>query len=345
MNTRKLLVSLFASLWLSAGIALAQDTLSNQATIVGVGGSATVTLPDGTTSPAVNGAKLPAGATIKTGADGKVMLQAFTGTIATVDKNTEVSLAELSTTSANGKVTQETTTIDLKNGNLVSALDPSKKSVNNYKVRTPKGVAAARGTSFEVSIWIATTDISTGAVTYAEYNVIATSGNVVITPVGGGAPISIVGGQASMSNVGDGSATNLADLPPEAKTTAVAAMGNVLAALAVAADNGLISRTEFTAVTQNVMKAVGDDTAAAQTIAQTVAQNTENAESRNAVTDAASDSVKQSVQQTIDATQVFDQNQGIPTRPNSVNSTTASDNSTGITTVQTLDVSVISRSN
>jgi len=343
MNTRKLLVSLFASLWLSAGIALAQDTLSNQATIVGVGGSATVTLPDGTTSPAVNGAKLPAGATIKTGADGKVMLQAFTGTIATIDNNTEVSLAELSTTSANGKVTQETTTIDLKNGNLVSALDPKKKSVNNYKVRTPKGVAAARGTSFQVRIKIQTTD-STGAITYAEYNVIATSGNVVITPVGGGAPISIVGGQASMSNVGDGSATNLADLPTEAKATAVAAMGNVLAALAVAADNGLISRTEFTAVTQNVMNAVGNDAAAAQTIAQTVAQNTYNAESRNAVTNAASDSVKQSVQQTIDATQT---SPGLTNhRGNSVDQRMYSQNTTTEgTTIQRIDVSVISKSN
>jgi len=337
MNTRKLTL-LFTALVGLAVSAFAQGT-ATEATIVGLSGTATLTMPDGTAVPVAAGAKVPAGASIKTGDNSKVFIQAFQGTIATVDANTEISISELSQTSAGGKVTQETTTIDLKSGNLVSALDPTKKSVNNYKVRTPKGVAAARGTSFSVSLSINVNGV--------EYNVVATSGRLEITPVGGGAPISIVGGQVSMSGLNGGSATNLAEVPEgQAKTTAVTAMGNVLAALAVAADNGLINRAEFTAVTQNVMSAVGNDAAAAQTIAQTVAQSTSNAESRNAVTDAASSSVKQSVQQTIEATQIRDQIT-TPDGSNRVIQATSFDNpTTGVVpTNQSIDVSVISKSN
>ena len=95
--------------------------------------------------------KVPQGATITTGAASEVYLQAHTGTVATVKANSSVSLDELSVTTENGRVTRETTAINLKSGNLVSALDPAKRNVNNYQVRTPKGVAAARGTTFTVS--------------------------------------------------------------------------------------------------------------------------------------------------------------------------------------------------
>ncbi len=76
-------------------------------------------------------------------------------------------------------VTQQTAILNLKSGNLVSTLDPANKRINNYGVRTPKGVAAARGTTYTVSVSQTGTHVAT------------MSGRVTLTPVGGGTPIVI----------------------------------------------------------------------------------------------------------------------------------------------------------
>lgn len=150
MNTRKLFLLLTACLGLTA-VAAAQ-TQTTDATVSKVSGSATVTLADGSMKSLKTGDKIPQGATITTGADGDLYLQTHASTTAILKANTTVSVEELSVTADSGKVTEEKTMLNLKSGNLISVLDPSKKKVNNYNVRTPKGVAAARGTSFSVSV-------------------------------------------------------------------------------------------------------------------------------------------------------------------------------------------------
>jgi hypothetical protein len=107
-------------------------------------------MPDGSTTALTPGMKVPQGATIKTGADGDVYIESHAGYITSIKKDSEVAVAELSVTTEGGKVKEEKTLLDLKSGNLVAKLDPTKKAVNNYQVRTPKGVAAARGTVFTV---------------------------------------------------------------------------------------------------------------------------------------------------------------------------------------------------
>jgi hypothetical protein len=97
------------------------------------------------------GARLPQGATITTGDKSEAYLVSHGDTTSVITANSVVEIAELSTTSAGGKVTEQKATLDLKSGNLVAKLNPAKKSVNQYSVRTPKGVAAARGTVFTVS--------------------------------------------------------------------------------------------------------------------------------------------------------------------------------------------------
>lgn len=148
MNTRKLTL-LFTALVGLAASAFAQST-ATEATVARVTGTVTATLADGSTVAVTEGSKLPQGATITTGDKSEVFLVSHGDTTSKISENSVVEIAELSTTSAGGKVTEQKATLDLKSGNLVAKLNPAKKSVNQYAVRTPKGVAAARGTVFTV---------------------------------------------------------------------------------------------------------------------------------------------------------------------------------------------------
>jgi hypothetical protein len=148
MNSRKLILTL-ASFVFALTSAIAQ-TVKTQATVSRVTGTATVTLADGSTIPLTTGMKVPQGATITTGTDGDVYLETHTGYVSTIKADSVVTVAEVSVVSENGAVKEERTMLDLKSGNVVALLDPKKKAINNYQVRTPKGVAAARGTTFVI---------------------------------------------------------------------------------------------------------------------------------------------------------------------------------------------------
>lgn len=225
MNIRKLLLISAAILGLTAQVSA--QTQTTEATVAKFNGTATITRADGSSIELVVGAKVPQGATVTTAAASEVYLQTHSGTVATVKANSTVSVDELTVTTSGGKVTEEKTTLNLKSGNLISALDPAKRSVNNYQVRTPKGVAAARGTTFTV--------------TYngVNYSIVTTSGNVQIT-ASNGTVINIAGGQASVSNVSGGAATAVADLPATEKAAAIQAMAVAVATIAVASDTGML---------------------------------------------------------------------------------------------------------
>lgn len=336
MNTRQLF-ALFAVLLGLAVSAAAQSAKVTEATVAKVSGAATVTLPDGSTAAVTLGMKIPQGATITTGADGDVLLLAHTNTSATIKANSTVSVDELSVSSSGGKVTEEVTTLNLKNGNLVSALDPAKKSVNNYKVRTAKGVAAARGTTFSVTI--------NGTV----YSVTTTSGGVSFTNLTTGLSFSVGAGQTANDSTGS-SAVNIADLPPgsQAKADAVAEMTNVLAAVAVAATAGVVPPSELQAAVQNAVEAAPES---ASRITETVATI---APSQADTIRAAVDSSTLTTDQKAAANTATDT--GVTNSSSTTTTTTTrTDTTTGETTTTTetrttttpqpLDVSVISRSN
>ena len=141
MNTRKLALTLTALLGLAVS-AFAQTT-QTQATVARVTGTATVTQADGTTTALTAGMKVAQGATITTGADGDVYLESHAGYVTSIKGDSVVTVDEISVVSEGGQVKEERTMLDLKSGNLVAKLDPKKKSVNNYQVRTPKGSYSA----------------------------------------------------------------------------------------------------------------------------------------------------------------------------------------------------------
>lgn len=97
--------------------------------------------------------KVPEGSKVRTGADGVVYIEAVNGIVATLKEKSEITVSKLSvTTGAGGAVTSQDAQIDLKHGNLISTLNPKMKDINHYGVKTPKGVAAARGTVYGVAV-------------------------------------------------------------------------------------------------------------------------------------------------------------------------------------------------
>ncbi|MBI2497281.1 MAG: FecR domain-containing protein, partial [Opitutae bacterium] len=187
MNIRKLLISLFVALSTMTVAAFAQ-TQAAETTVAKIKGSVMAQLPDGSTVTVQPGMKLPQGATISTGANSEAYLVSHSDTVSVVTADSVVGIDEVSVTTANGQVTEQKTLLDLKSGNLVSKLNPAKKSVNNYAVRTPKGVAAARGTVFTVSY------------KGTNYTIAVLNGTVQITPdagVAGGISFNVGAGQVT----------------------------------------------------------------------------------------------------------------------------------------------------
>ena len=181
-------ISLLAAAIFAFGCTLATAAeVPAQATVLKVTGSVQVQLPGQSAMVDLQvGDKIPQGAVITTGAGAEAYIQPFSGTVSTIKENSTVEIEKLSQTTEGGVVKQANTLLNLRSGNLVSNLDPSKRAFNNYGVRTPKGVAAARGTSYSVSV-------SAGG-----FSVAATADNVTFT-TSTGATYSISAGMIAIT--------------------------------------------------------------------------------------------------------------------------------------------------
>jgi hypothetical protein len=215
---KHLLAGIIAFSFLGVGIAAA-DTVTPDAVVLQVTGSVMVQLPGQTTPTALAaGAHIPQGATVITGADSEVSIRPVNGIVSTIKANTTVQIEKLSVTTDNGTVSNQTALISLLSGNLVSTLDPSKKHINNYGVRTPKGVAAARGTIYAVGV-------DAGGATFATL-----SGTVSIT-LANGSTVNVNLGTGLVINDASGStpaSTPLSQASPEVKAAVLEAANTVI---------------------------------------------------------------------------------------------------------------------
>jgi hypothetical protein len=176
------------------------------ATVLKVNGSVKATFPGQSESVVLKvGDHVPQGALITTGTSSQVFIQVFSGAVSTLGPSTTASLEKLSVAKADdGVITQQTAVVDLQSGNLISTIDPAKRSINNYAVRTPKGVAAARGTSYSVSVTangvaIAATADSVTFTSPLGVTYTIQAGMISITPPGGTAqaPVPLASAAAS----------------------------------------------------------------------------------------------------------------------------------------------------
>lgn len=130
-------------------------------------GEVMVTLPGASAAvPAVLGDSLPEGSIVTTGPDASALVESFAGISTGLSDESSVVIGKHSV-STEGVRTAE---IELKEGSTVSVLDPAKRKINNYGVRTPKGVAAARGTTYSTSFrnGVMTVNTATGEVLFTD---------------------------------------------------------------------------------------------------------------------------------------------------------------------------------
>lgn len=155
---------------------------ADEAKVIKLTGTAEMMLPGATAAtPLALNSQIPEGATVTTAAGAELSVEAMPGVIATIKAASTVVVEKLSSVKNGDTITEQTATLNLKQGNIVSTLDPAKKAINRYGVRTPKGVAAARGTVYAVKVDVTGSSIATlsGTVT-----IDLGGGNVLTIPVG-----------------------------------------------------------------------------------------------------------------------------------------------------------------
>lgn len=243
MNTRKLLVSLFIGLVTLTSAAFAQ-TQASATTVARFSGNVTAHLPDGSSVAVTQGMQLPQGASLITGAKSEAYLVTHGDSLTVVTEDSEIAVAESTVTTTGGQVTEEKTTIDLKSGNLVAKLNPAKKSVNNYSVRTPKGVAAARGTVFTVRYNGRT------------YKLSVAGGNVSFTSPNDGTSVTVRPNRIILNGI-EAAWADPKQVSSEEAALTQKEMAVVVATLAVAAANNIggTTRNEFTQVLNTIISA------------------------------------------------------------------------------------------
>lgn len=194
MIAKKLLGKWFFG-WSLAFVA-ATLALGRDATVVKATGDVQIQLPGQTTfQPYTMGTPVPEGATLKTGANGEVFLEVMVGVVATIRPSTTVKVEQNMDRVEDGRSVKDATLDVSGGGGLVSTLNPKLKETNRYKVRTPLGVAAARGTVFSVRVVPGTNATTVGTM----------SGTIVMTvsaPGGGTRDVTIPFGNAISTAAG-----------------------------------------------------------------------------------------------------------------------------------------------
>lgn len=169
MKTIQWISFLFITM-LTASLVRAEE-VARDAKIVTVQGNVIIGLPgESGGKPATVGALLPVGSTIHTTSGAEVTVKFFNSTVAVVQPDTDVTLEKLSVTTEGKDVTKENALLNLRVGSIISSLDPAKHDINNYGIRTPRGIAAARGTVYAVGVapnnGICTTSTISGTVIF-----------------------------------------------------------------------------------------------------------------------------------------------------------------------------------
>ena len=102
---------------------------------------------DGAASPLKKGDKIAVGSTVKTGAGARAVIVITPRSAIRISENSEVIIENV-----NQDAQPIDVTINLKDGSLGALLKPNAAGELDFKVRTPSGVAAARGTFYAVVV-------------------------------------------------------------------------------------------------------------------------------------------------------------------------------------------------
>jgi hypothetical protein len=104
-------------------------------------------------SPLQKGQSLAIGSTIRTGDDGVAVVITTGKSAVQIGNNSIVKLNALAFARAGGSVTENTADLQLTSGVVSALIDPSTPKITNFKIETPEGAAAARGTFYAVLVY------------------------------------------------------------------------------------------------------------------------------------------------------------------------------------------------
>jgi hypothetical protein len=124
------------------------------ATVYSVSGSSEFAAPGSSSySSLKKGQVLEVGTTVRTGDDGIVVLVTTPGSAVQVGNNSILKINELAFNKSGSDVTQREAHLQLTSGVVSALIDPSTPKITDFKVQTPEGAAAARGTFFAVLVY------------------------------------------------------------------------------------------------------------------------------------------------------------------------------------------------
>lgn len=272
------------------------EEVNRDAAVTAFKGSVSVMQPGSSVAQTVTvGAHVAVGAQITTTANSTATLRFFDGTVVIVQPNSKMTVDTNSLTTVDGKVTNENTLLNLQSGMLLASIDPARHDITKFKVRTPRGVASARGTVFAVRVTQnqENADVTTmnGTVTFvtdqgeftvsfgqvgSTSGVMSVSDAVKANPELAGEIISAVATVAAAA--GDGSLSNT-DTSPNLVNTVLAAVVEVAAQAAPAQAAEIVS---------TAISAAGLSGSAAQSVAQAAIQGASSVDSTqtDAITEA-----------------------------------------------------------
>ncbi len=93
------------------------------------------------------GAEIPVGSRIRTGSDGTAVVVVVSGAAMQVSENSDVTISSMSSSTEKRKAL-----VTLKSGTVSALIDPKRSKQTDFKIQTPQGVAAARGTFYGVTV-------------------------------------------------------------------------------------------------------------------------------------------------------------------------------------------------
>jgi hypothetical protein len=129
---------------LTAGGVMAADT----ARVSNVSGKVTYSASDsGAFVPLAAGSEIPIGSRIRTGSDGTAVIVVLSGAAMQVAEDSDVKIEDMSSATAKRKAL-----VSLKTGTVSALIDPKRSKQTDFKIQTPQGVAAARGTFYGVTV-------------------------------------------------------------------------------------------------------------------------------------------------------------------------------------------------
>jgi hypothetical protein len=124
------------------------------AVVYSVSGSAEYAGPGSASyAPLKKGQVLDIGSTVRTGDNGSAVLVTTPGSAIQVGNSSVVKLNALAFARAGSTITQRQAVVQLTTGVVSALIDPSTPNVTDFRIQTPQGAAAARGTFYAVLVY------------------------------------------------------------------------------------------------------------------------------------------------------------------------------------------------